>query len=571
MRIKKNQIYLTIIFLVFIFSTSHISALAANSSNYSVSMFGTGMATANHASSNYNSIFLSEVKGTTRNMEGGNYIGNIGFFSDPAPFRAVSITSYSISPKSAVIGSTIGLSISALNYESLWVEIISPNAQEETLNLINGQTIIYLPSPLIIGRYNVTFYANSSLGAIASVVDYFELIEEVIVPEAPAPSQAGGEYCEYIWDCDSWSICLGEKQIRECKNIGTCTGTSGKPIEERDCSDALFDVTIKFEDLEITENDILKFNVSLTETKGIEKIDVQIKISIIDNQGNEIFSQIETRAIQGELTFEKEIDEIKGIIPDGEYILRIDILYGNLQRAFAEQKFIIFKEKIERPPKEKIFTEEFLIISGSLLFLIILIMLVSIFILIRLIRKREKEERKRRRGYKGRIKNNLKRIGSKPLLMIIFALITVGLLFIARKSMAGLVISDQFIGDSGANILGVILIIGILGLLVFLSRNKIKISIEKAKEKLKLGYSKNSIKGLIKKKVYTEEGEYVGKVSGVIIGDNKIDSLKIKLDKLDKRKKAKVSGIIVKYRNVINTGDIVIIDYRVLEYLNKFQ
>jgi sporulation protein YlmC with PRC-barrel domain len=137
--------------------------------------------------------------------------------------------------------------------------------------------------------------------------------------------------------------------------------------------------------------------------------------------------------------------------------------------------------------------------------------------------------------------------------------------------MAGLLISDQFIGDSGANILGVILIIGILGLLVFLSRNKIKISIEKAKEKLKLGYSKNSIKGLIKKKVYTEEGEYVGKVSGVIIGDNKIDSLKIKLDKLDKRKKAKVSGIIVKYRNVINTGDIVIIDYRVLEYLNKFQ
>ena len=288
-----------------------------------------------------------------------------------------------------------------------------------------------------------------------------------------------GGYCEYIWDCTSWSICLDGKQIRECKNAGTCSGTDGKPIEERECLDALFDVTMKFEDVELTVNDTLKFNISLIETKGIEKIDVQIKYTIMDSEGNEIFSQIETKAIQGELTYEKEIVEIKLI--DGEYTLRVDILYGNLQRAFAEQKFKVKlgELELEVPFKERIFTKEFLIIFGSLLFLIILIMLVSIFIWVKLIRKRKKERGKRNREYTGRIKSNLKRIRFKTLLIAIFGFIVIGLLFIARKSIAGLVVFNQISEGSWTNIAGIILITGLLALLAFISRNKIKAFFEK--------------------------------------------------------------------------------------------
>jgi hypothetical protein len=434
-------------------------------------MFGTGMATANHASSNYNSIFLSEVKGTTRNAEGLTNIVNVGFFSDPG---VVSIKSYSISPKSAAVGSTIGLYISALNYKSLWAKVIAPNSQEQIINLLNEQTINFLPTPSIVGTYNVTFYANSSTGAIASIIDSFELTEAIA---EPTPS-AGG-YCEYIWDCTSWGICLDGKQIRECKNTGTCSGTNGKPIEERICSDALFDVILKFEDLELTENETLEFNISLIETKGIEKIDVQIRYTIIDGEGNEIFNQIETRAIQGELTYEKEIVEVKLI--DGEYTLKVDILYGNLQRAFAEQKFKVElgELELEIPFKERIFTEEFLIIFGSLLFLIILIMLISIVIWIKVIKRKKKGRKKREGEYKGRVKKNLKRIRSKTLIITIFGFIIIGLLFIAKKGIAGLVVFNQLREGSWTNIAGTILITGLLVLLVFLSRNKIKDLIEK--------------------------------------------------------------------------------------------
>jgi len=130
----------------------------------------------------------------------------------------------------------------------------------------------------------------------------------------------------------------------------------GKPIEERICSDALFDLTLN---LLITnyKNNTIKFNVDLTEKEGIDKIDVQIKYSIIDKDNNEIFSQIETKAIQGELNYEKEIEEVE--LADGEYILRVDILYGDLQRAFAEQKFEVKKGELDAPTRE--FTNKLLI------------------------------------------------------------------------------------------------------------------------------------------------------------------------------------------------------------------
>ncbi len=293
MKIKKNLIYLTIIFLIFTFLINSISALTANSSNYSLSMFGTSMATGAASSSNYNLTFLSEAKGTTRNLENTDYTGNVGFFGNTDYYIAVRITSYSISPTSAVVGSTIGLSITALNAESVWAVITSPNSQVQTLSLINGATVNYLPNPSVVGIYNVTFYANSTTGALASIIDSFELTPVVTPPSSPG----GRTSCKYIWDCTSWSLCWDANQTRQCNNTGTCTGIEGKPPEERICSDALFDVSIHFETLEITEKDTLKFNVNLIEKIGIEKIDVQIKYSIIDKDNNEIFSQIETKAI----------------------------------------------------------------------------------------------------------------------------------------------------------------------------------------------------------------------------------------------------------------------------------
>ena len=73
---------------------------------------------------------------------------------------------------------------------------------------------------------------------------------------------------------------------------------------------------------------------------------------------------------------------------------------------------------------------------------------------------------------------------------------------------------------------------------------------------------------MIKKKVYTASGDYIGKVEEVVLGKNKINNLKIKLDgKLRKSKGIKVKGIIVKYKDVKSVGEVVIIRKKIGEVL----
>lgn len=336
-----------ILILLTLFFINGVFAITAVSSNYSLNMFGNSVSTGNANSNNYIATFLSENSGTNNNALSNSFTGNIGFFETPY-FTTVKINSYSVSPKSVVIGNTVSLSISASNYESIWVEIVSPDSQEQRLNLDNGQTLNYLPVPSIIGRYNVTFYANSSNGAIASVIDYFDLVGAQVSTTGSSSGSSGGsgggsgvtQSCNYNWDCTPWSLCANGLQTRSCVNIGTCTGQESKPIESMSCNQALFDILIDLENLQLIEDNKIRFNVNLEEQFGIEELDVHLKYSIIDENNFEVFSQIETRAVNGNLEIGKEI--ILNL-EEGNYILRVDVLYGNLQRAFAEQSFVIDK------------------------------------------------------------------------------------------------------------------------------------------------------------------------------------------------------------------------------------
>ncbi len=336
-----------ILILLTLFFINGVFAITAVSSNYSLNMFGNSVSTGNANSNNYIATFLSEKSGTNNNALSNSFTGNIGFFETPY-FTTVKINSYSVSPKSVVIGNTVSLSISASNYESIWVEIVSPDSQEQRLNLDNGQTLNYLPVPSIIGRYNVTFYANSSNGAIASVIDYFDLVGAQVSTTGGSSGSSGGsgggsgvtQSCNYNWDCTPWSLCANGLQTRSCVNIGTCTGQESKPIESMSCNQALFDILIDLENLQLIDDNKIRFNVNLEEQFGIEELDVHLKYSIIDENNFEVFSQIETRAVNGNLEIGKEI--ILNL-EEGNYILRVDVLYGNLQRAFAEQSFVIDK------------------------------------------------------------------------------------------------------------------------------------------------------------------------------------------------------------------------------------
>lgn len=334
-----------LILILFLFLIDFSSSLVATSSSYSVNMFGNSVNTGIGSSNSYSATFLSENSGTNNNALGNGFNANIGFFESPY-FSTVSLNSYLISPKSVVIGNIVSLMINAPNAQSVWAEVTSPNSQIQILNLVNGQTLNYLPVPSIIGRYNVTFYANSSSGAITSVVDYFDLIEQTVSSTTGGSSGSGGsggssggviQSCTYNWDCTPWSLCSNGMQLRSCRNIGNCIGNESRPIESMSCNQALFDLSLELDSLQILE-DRIRFLVNLEEQFGVEELDVHLKYSIIDSGNFEIFSQIETVAVRGSLEIGKEL---KVNLEEGNYKLRVDVLYGNLQRAFAEQSFVI--------------------------------------------------------------------------------------------------------------------------------------------------------------------------------------------------------------------------------------
>ncbi len=339
----KKLSWVLLVFLLINFS----SAITASSVSYSLDLFGNGV-----VSGDGDFTYVSEPRATSGNAQSSSFSANIGLFDSSTYISTVTISSYSISPKTATIGSTISLTLSASNYESLWVKIISPNSQESTLNLINGQSVNYLPIPSLIGTYQVIFYANNSNGAIATVTDSFELT--AVPPSSPGSSGASGGggggssgstiTCSYNWDCTPWSLCSNNLQTRVCNNIGTCVGVQGKPREQVECSEALFDVLLNLNGLK-TDDGSLIFDINLTELLSDDKIDVHIKYSIINSEGYEIFSQIETRAVGDEIFYNKIIDDLN--LENGKYILRVDVLYGNLQRAFAEQSFELSSENLD--------------------------------------------------------------------------------------------------------------------------------------------------------------------------------------------------------------------------------
>ena len=74
-------------------------------------------------------------------------------------------------------------------------------------------------------------------------------------------------------------------------------------------------------------------------------------------------------------------------------------------------------------------------------------------------------------------------------------------------------------------------------------------------------HPRNSVRGLIGKKVYSEGGDYLGKINEIILGGNTIESLIIGLNKIYK---FKAKSIIVSYKYVRAVGGILIIDEKIL-------
>ncbi len=107
-----------------------------------------------------------------------------------------------------------------------------------------------------------------------------------------------------------------------------------------------------------------------------------------------------------------------------------------------------------------------------------------------------------------------------------------------------------------APILLIVILILLVILVMYLIRKK-----KKAAGRL------SQLKGL---KVYTNAGNEIGKINGIILGDNKIDSFNIKLSKkIRKMLKIKTIGINVKYKYIEGVKNIVIINEKIIENVYK--
>ena len=80
--------------------------------------------------------------------------------------------------------------------------------------------------------------------------------------------------------------------------------------------------------------------------------------------------------------------------------------------------------------------------------------------------------------------------------------------------------------------------------------------------------STHSLNNLINKKVFTDSGDYIGEIKEAILGENKIDKIKIRLDK---HQRFRIKGIIIKYENIKNVGYVVIIDKIILDKIDSLR
>jgi len=112
-------------------------------------------------------------------------------------------------------------------------------------------------------------------------------------------------------------------------------------------------------------------------------------------------------------------------------------------------------------------------------------------------------------------------------------------------------------------------IISTAGVIVFiLFISCIRLIIKKIKTKKKK--PRNRIKSLIKKKVYTEDGIHIGDIKDIILEENKIYGLKIRLiRKIKARKMLRKKGVIIKYKDVKDVSEIMIVKKDIEDWLKS--
>lgn len=541
MRIKYRTICYAIFIILMLFHTANlIQASEITTDSYLLNSHHTGIATSENAStSSY------DFRYTTTYQQGSN--------------RDVATLSYSAN--SGWLNNTL-----YINNDSLTAE---PTCDSNNLNLCTNQT-----SCTNAGGY----WYNGVCNANAETVCDSNNLNLCTSSNCAA---AGGYW--YNNACNA---------VAQTPSAGDSGFPPGRIIDgvEKEIPKGITQKIRKSEKIElkvIEKNQSIKYYLELSE---VGDSDVLIRIHIQENQTGEVIKTITGSAIN---KLEKELlsfrlnigKEIKlDLTNDGYYDFHIKLL--NLEKDIASIFIEPVYEKISEEEIKKIeiaqasetapgLTKIYLIFIVN----IVLIFLAGFFFLkqrysivylkgrlkqLKTLKRKGEISKKTFESEKEKVTEKiLQNIGPKDIVVLVIGILAIALPGFGSKltgfttSQATEIISNNPIKTALLAVLALIII------LIIIYKSRIKEYLESRRNK----YPKDSIKGIIKKKVYSEEGDYVGRVKDVILHKGKIHSIKIRLDKRKFRFRQK--GIIVKHKSIKKIGHVIIIDKKVSHHLEK--
>jgi len=116
------------------------------------------------------------------------------------------IASTGIHPRVIVNGSEVNLFISASSFQAIWANVTLPNSNVAKTTLTNNANKSFSSTSLV-GRYNVTFYANDSLGEIVNATDlYFDAFLPVAFNMSVINQSSEGMNSSVIFYCGNDTI-----------------------------------------------------------------------------------------------------------------------------------------------------------------------------------------------------------------------------------------------------------------------------------------------------------------------------------------------------------------------------
>ncbi|HRZ86050.1 MAG TPA: hypothetical protein P5277_04720 [Candidatus Paceibacterota bacterium] len=303
---SKVKCYFIILF--FVFCSTNVYAIV-NSSNYSFNMHTLGSAAGIPQGILYSARTLTTAfQSGESNTSGLNYSANIGFLGNSTGrVLAFSINSYTASPVFINQGETVNLFISASSASSLWASITRPDLSVQNVTLTNNADTSYSNTTLI-GRYNVSFYAQNSSGSIINSSTYFTVIETAatIIPSTNQTISGGGGSYECIKnsDCKDGKSCFNHKCVK------------------------LFDIKIISIESPIKPSTFFNFIYYI---KGMADINNDVIVEFWLEKDNKRYTAGQDTIYMG--SFEEKTEKAQLFLPDealeGVYSFYVKVYYGN--------------------------------------------------------------------------------------------------------------------------------------------------------------------------------------------------------------------------------------------------